>query len=179
MPTNSALSTEESPHGPDSAKDPDLQKFRRQQYENAWRRNKYATDPVWRDKSLASGSVYRRNRCATDQEWRHHHLEIVKKDYRLKMGLKVRSSRRKTVSPPPAAEEYHIPAWLHEYPGSLVKHGALYPSASNDPNLGAHPRTRHLETWKEAQADMSSIVLHTTLESEISSEGHSTYVRLY
>lgn len=86
VPKDSDLSTKsELKEDSKPSKDLELRKRREQQYKNAWTRNKYATNPIWREGALSKQSAYSRNRRATDQEWRNFKVEQSRKYYYLKM----------------------------------------------------------------------------------------------
>lgn len=80
-----ALSTKsETSKDLETSNDPGLQKERLRQYQNAWRRNKYHTNPIWREQYLAQKSIYERTRRATNVEWRGHRIEYNKKYHALR-----------------------------------------------------------------------------------------------
>ncbi|KAG9591301.1 hypothetical protein KCU77_g8609, partial [Aureobasidium melanogenum] len=62
----------------------ELQNMRRYQQKLASLRNKYATDPTWREQQLAKSSIYYRTQSATDIEWRALKYEYRIKHYHLK-----------------------------------------------------------------------------------------------
>ncbi|KEQ63816.1 uncharacterized protein M437DRAFT_45883 [Aureobasidium melanogenum CBS 110374] len=85
LPKDSALSTEsELTDDSETPNDPELQKERLRQYKNAWSRNKYHTNPIWRERDNARSSIYKRNRRAVDQEYCDRHVEYARKHYKTK-----------------------------------------------------------------------------------------------
>lgn len=118
LPNDSGLSSEsESSENSKQSKHLELQKERLLKYMREWHRNRYETNAIWRDRCLASNSIYQRIRRATDQEWRNRKVENAKKIYymtRDKPTVAIAQTLRQWIYHSPATREKllwktHIP----------------------------------------------------------------------